>query len=108
MRVLILSAVAPIEAMIEKQRQLGLPKEQVGIQFIRFGNDQAGIERLQYLDSGLRKKYGKRWYVQGLPSLHDSNFSIDTALGSRDIVDTEPFENGNVWKMLLGAVFDWF
>jgi len=23
---------------------------------------------------------------------------------SRDIVDTEPVENGNVWKMLLGAI----
>jgi hypothetical protein len=22
----------------------------------------------------------------------------------RDIVDTEPVENGNVWKMLLGAI----
>jgi len=60
-------AVAPIEAMIEKLRQLGLPKEQVAIQFIRFGNDEVGIKRLQYLDSGLREKYGKRWYVQGLP-----------------------------------------
>jgi hypothetical protein len=61
-------AVAPIEAMIEKQRQLQLPKEQVGIQFVRFGNDPTGIRRLEYLDSGLRKKYTKRWYVQVLPS----------------------------------------
>ena len=53
-------AVAPVEAMIEKQKQLGLPKEQVGIQFIRFGNDPIGIERLRYLDFGLRRKYGKR------------------------------------------------
>jgi hypothetical protein len=53
--------------MIEKLRQLGLPKEQVSIQFIRFGNDEVGIKRLQYPDSGLREKYGKRWYVQGLP-----------------------------------------
>lgn len=54
------NAVAPVEMMIEKQKQLLLPKEQVGIQFIRFGNDPIGIERLEYLDSGLRKKYGKR------------------------------------------------
>lgn len=59
-------AVAPVEAMIEKLRQLELPKEQIGIQFIRFGNDPNGIRRLEYLDSGLRKKYSKRWYVQGL------------------------------------------
>ncbi len=25
----------------------------------------------------------------------------------RDVVDTEP-SNGNVWKMLLGAVNEWF
>jgi hypothetical protein len=26
----------------------------------------------------------------------------------RDHVDTEPFLKGNLWKMLLGAVNDWF
>ena len=26
----------------------------------------------------------------------------------RDIVDTEPFQGGNLLKMLLGATFDWF
>lgn len=59
-------AVAPIEAMIEKLQKHELPKEQVGIQFVRFGNDQTGIDRLKYLDSGLRKKYTKAWYVQDL------------------------------------------
>lgn len=56
-------AVAPVEAMIEKQKQLALPKEQVGIQFIRFGDHPTGMKRLEYLDSGLRKKYGKKQYV---------------------------------------------
>ena len=27
---------------------------------------------------------------------------------SRDIVDTEPFREGNLLKMLLGAISDWF
>lgn len=54
-------AVAPIEAMIEKQRQLTLPREQVAIEFIRFGNDPTGIGKLEYLDSGLRKKHTKTW-----------------------------------------------
>ncbi|KAL9131378.1 MAG: hypothetical protein Q9175_006779 [Cornicularia normoerica] len=58
-----------------------MEREQFGIQFIRFGDDPVGINRLNQLDSGL-----------GL---------------SMDIVDTEP-SNGNVWKMLLGAVNDWF
>lgn len=55
--------IAPIEAMIKKQRQLGLPKEQVSVQFIRFGNHPRGVEKLEYLDSGLRKKNSRKWYV---------------------------------------------
>ena len=47
--------------MIEKQQQLKLPREQVAIEFIRFGNDPTGIGNLEYLDSGLRKKYTKTW-----------------------------------------------
>jgi hypothetical protein len=31
-----------------------------------------------------------------------------SAFASRDIVDTEPFPEGNLLKMLLGATFDWF
>lgn len=60
--------VAPVEAMIEKLKKLELPKGQVGIQFIRFGNDETGIKRLEYLDSGLRRKYTKEWYVLGSSS----------------------------------------
>jgi hypothetical protein len=52
--------VPPIEALIEKLTALRLPKEQVGIQFIRFGDSEEGIKRLEYLDSGLRKKFGKQ------------------------------------------------
>ena len=52
-------AVTPIEQLILQQ----LPKKQVGIQFISFGNDPAGIDKLRYLDTGLRKKYGKERYV---------------------------------------------
>ena len=40
-------AVAPVEAMIEKLKNLGFPKKQVRIQFIRFGNDEIGIKRLE-------------------------------------------------------------
>ena len=29
-------------------------------------------------------------------------------MADRDLVDTEPYENGNVLKMLLGPVNDWF
>lgn len=67
----------PIRIFVEKLKELGLLDTQVGIQFIRFGNDKGGMERLQKLDSELY-----------LPM---------------DIVDTTPYD-GNVWKMLLGAI----
>jgi len=71
----------PIRIFVEKLKDLGLLDTQVGIQFIRFGNDERGMERLQKLDSDLH-----------LPM---------------DIVDTTPWD-GNVWKMLLGAIDrDW-
>ena len=60
-------AVAPIEAMIEKQKELKLPREQIGIQFIRFGDDPRGVDRLHYLDAGLREKHGKEQYVSVSP-----------------------------------------
>lgn len=56
-------AIAPVESMIEKLRELKLTKARVGIQFIRFGRNPDGIKKLGYLDTGLRKKYGKQWCV---------------------------------------------
>lgn len=71
-------AIPPIKYIVEKLQQNGSPGDQAGLQFIRFGDDPMGLSRLEHLDSNL-----------GLP---------------RDIVDTEPYERGNVWKMLLGAI----
>lgn len=101
-------AIEPIERMIDFQRAYKLPREQVGIQFIRFGNDPEGIQKLEYLDSGLRKKHTKKWYVLALPSTLYQQFHTRSNIVSRDIVDTEPFQGGNVLKMLLGATFGWF
>ncbi|KAM0797870.1 hypothetical protein BDR22DRAFT_428266 [Usnea florida] len=70
-----------IKKLVKGLEQNSMNREQFGIQFIRFGNDAEGIKRLNHLDSGL-----------GL---------------DMDIVDTEP-SNGNVWKMLLGAINNWF
>jgi hypothetical protein len=42
-----------IRNLVDELVKLKLTKDQVGIQFIRFGNDQRGLERLSYLDSGL-------------------------------------------------------
>lgn len=74
-------ASMPIQYLVEKLEELKLPDGQVGIEFISFGNDKTGLERMERLDSELNLK--------------------------RDIVDTEP-SNGNVWKMLLGAINKWF
>lgn len=57
-----------------------LPRGQIGIQFIRFGDDAAGKRRLRELDE------------LGL---------------SLDLVDTEPATE-NVYKMLLGAINERF
>lgn len=42
----------PIRNLVEVEK-LKLPGDQVGIQFIRFGNDMNGKRRLEFLDSGL-------------------------------------------------------
>lgn len=42
-----------ITSLVEGMRKHRLPKEHVGIQFIRFGDDPNGIDRLNYLDHGL-------------------------------------------------------
>ena len=46
-------AVSPIKSLVETLEKYKKPKDQVGIQFIHFGNDREGTERLSYLDSGL-------------------------------------------------------
>ncbi|KAL8718572.1 MAG: hypothetical protein Q9225_004302 [Loekoesia sp. 1 TL-2023] len=73
-----------IKDMIQSMKAKGCPKEHVGIQFIRFGEDQASIDKLDELDHGLGLK------AEGM-----------------DIVDHTSWD-GNVWKMLLGALNDWY
>ncbi|KAK6433898.1 hypothetical protein LTR95_009923 [Oleoguttula sp. CCFEE 5521] len=74
-----------ISELVKALVAAGYPRKQVGIQFIRFGNHEFGKQRLDHLDR-LNKKL---------------------ELG-RDIVDTEPVEGGNIWKMLLGAINERF
>lgn len=73
-----------IKDLVGDMRGKGCPKEHVAIQFIRFGDDPASIQRLDGLDHGL-----------GL-----------NAMGM-DIVDHTLWD-GNVWKQLLGALNDWY
>jgi len=46
-------AEGPIRQLVATLRRCNRPDNQVGIQFIRFGNDSIGMERLQYLDDFL-------------------------------------------------------
>jgi hypothetical protein len=51
---------APIVNLMRDLIDLRLPASQIGIQFISFGNDPKGIQRLQFLDSEL-KQGRKEW-----------------------------------------------
>ncbi|KAF2735007.1 kinase-like protein [Polyplosphaeria fusca] len=67
----------PIRVLVDKYINDGLPVE-VDVHFIRFGDDERGVERLERLSAG--------HHELGIP---------------KGIVDTEP-NTGNVWKMLFG------
>lgn len=43
----------PIRRLVDKLEALGSPNDKVGIQFIQFGNSEAGRSKLEYLDSSL-------------------------------------------------------
>lgn len=45
-----------IKALVDSMRAKQLPKEHVGIQFIRFGEDSQSMARLDHLDRGLGLK----------------------------------------------------
>ncbi|EPE29987.1 Protein kinase-like (PK-like) [Glarea lozoyensis ATCC 20868] len=66
-----------IKELTELMVELDVEENQVGIQFISFGNDKAGLANLKRLDDDL-----------------------DVEI---DVVDTTP-STGNAWKMLLGAI----
>ncbi|KAL8859794.1 MAG: hypothetical protein Q9178_003626 [Gyalolechia marmorata] len=73
--------ITEIQNLVALLQEFKLPNKYIGIQFIRFGNNREGKKRLKKLDSQL-----------GL---------------QLDVIDTTSAD-GNVWKMLLGAVNDWY
>lgn len=78
------NAEKPISDLVDILHRYKQPEHQVGIQFIRFGDEPEGIWRLRKLDDFLGRE--------------------------KDIVDVEPYPDGNVFKMLLGSInkdFDW-
>lgn len=67
----------PLRDLAETVSRHKLPRNQVGVQFIRFGDSKDGKRRL---------------------------LDLDEFLTSMDIVDAEGWTGGNVWKMLLGSI----
>jgi hypothetical protein len=72
-----LAAIAePIKKLVDR----GMLKGQLGIQFIQFGTDETGTDRLRTLDD------------------HMNKHGVKT-----DFIDAEHF-HGNIFKMLLGSI----
>ena len=49
------NGIAPLRALVSSLDRLKKPADQVGIQFIQFGNEEEGTKSLSYLDSDLVK-----------------------------------------------------
>ncbi len=108
-----------IRTLVAHLSEHKLTNKQIGIQFIRFGNDGRGIKRLEKLDSGLNldlyvlTSTSSVFYLfPGLsfartPSEVMSTVKTITDITHRDVIDTTP-ANGSVFKMLLGAVNESF
>ncbi len=108
-----------IRTLVEHLIQHKLTNKQIGIQFIRFGNDERGMKRLEKLDSGLDLdlyalitifsascQFPGRFLIRACSKIM---FTVKTIANTvhRDLIDTTPW-NGSVWKMLLGPVNDTF
>ena len=108
-----------IRTLVDHLIQYKLTNKQIGIQFIRFGNDEGGSERLEMLDSGLNLDLYALITISSASYLFPCRFLIRARskqvfifktfanTAHRDLIDTTP-SNGNVWKMLLGPVNDTF
>lgn len=49
------NADIPIRQLIEELKRRNLPRNQVALQFLRFGNDETGIRRLRTLDDDIKR-----------------------------------------------------
>jgi hypothetical protein len=71
----------------------------LGIQIIQFGGGVQESRELQQLCS-VMKRYSASHFLPTLKMM-----SMLTPI--RTIIDVEPFDDGNVWKMLLGSSVHW-
>ena len=92
-------ATAAIRKITETLDARDYDRSQILFQFIGFGNDQEGSERLATLD-WLNQINGLSMYVAH--STLSSDFAANTFI-NRDIVDTIHWDRTvNLWKVLLG------
>jgi hypothetical protein len=70
---------------------------QLGIQFIQFGGGVEESQELQRLCASTRR------YVR-FPASPPFPFSANNY---RKIFDVEPYDDGNIWKIILGATDHW-
>ena len=109
-----------IQTLVQHLIQHKLTNKQIGIQFIRFGDDETGMKRLEKLDSGLKLDLYVPTTISSAPCLFPGlQFHLKFGSGVtsivktftnttlRDLCDHTP-SNGSVWKMLLGPVNDTF
>lgn len=70
-----------IESLVETMLSLGMKRSQVGIQFISFGDDKDGLERLAYLEN-LQRRENLGLLVQKPLAIDkdNANFSTETSL----------------------------
>ncbi len=83
-------AKGPIKDLVGTLRHQRRPNNQVGVQFVQFGNNATAKARLDDLDDFLN------------PNVNRALAADD--LDNKDIVDVEPWDGVNVWKLLLGSI----
>ncbi len=83
-------AKGPIKDLVGTLRHQKRPNNQVGVQFVQFGNNATAKARLDDLDDFLN------------PNVNQALAADDT--DNKDIVDVEPWDGVNVWKLLLGSI----
>lgn len=77
----------------------------VTFQFIRFGHDLAGMERLRRLDDDMKERGLPLVFPRCLPILLRWQWNSYQASFLSDLIDTEPVD-GDVYKMFLGSIVE--
>lgn len=92
----------PIRSLVETLRRWGYSRHQAGIQFIRFGHDSDGIEKLDHLDSGLQ--LGMYVFNEPSRSAYLTNGRTDGLAGMLLILNQQTVMSGKCsWARLMNG-----